>query len=76
MTKVAPDLAARDEQIAAAERELDAAPSRWRSWSRRSCSCPTASTCPPGRSWPSLLIPASAPTASPPGRWPSPRLRA
>jgi hypothetical protein len=68
MTKGAPELAARDAQIAAAERELAAAPSRWRTRPRRSCSCTTASTCPPGRSWPSLLIPTSAPTALSPGR--------
>jgi hypothetical protein len=61
MTKGAPELAARAAQIAAAERELAAAPSRGRTRPRRSRSCPTASTCPPGRSWPSLLIPASAP---------------
>jgi hypothetical protein len=61
MTKGAPDLAARDEPIAAAERELAAAQSRGRTRPRRSRSCTTASTCPPGRSWPSILIPASAP---------------
>jgi len=68
MNRVAPELAARDEQIAAAERDLDAAQSRWRTQPRWSRSCTTVSTCPPGRSWPSSLIPASAPTASPPGR--------
>jgi hypothetical protein len=46
MTKVAPELATRDEQIAAAERELAAAPSRWRTRPRRSRSCTTASPCP------------------------------
>jgi hypothetical protein len=68
MTKGAPELAARAAQIAAAESQLAAAPSRWCTRPRRSRSCTTAPTCPPGRSWPSLLIPAWAPIASPPGR--------
>jgi hypothetical protein len=68
MTKGAPDLAACDAQIAAAERQLAAAPSHWCTRSHRSCSCTTVSTYPPGRRWPSILIPAWAPTASPPGR--------
>jgi hypothetical protein len=46
MTKGAPELAARNAQIAAVERELAAAPSRWRTRPRWSRSCTTAVTCP------------------------------